>query len=272
MLPYVTILGRALPTYGLLGMLGIVVGLLVSLLRCKRFGLSRDDCVYIYAFGGVGALLGAKILYLLPLLPQVIRDLPLLFRDTGLFFERYLHGGLVFYGGLLGAILGAWGAARFFKRRLTDFFPVFGPALALAHAFGRLGCFCAGCCYGLHADPPLGIAFTQAIAGPNGIPLLPVQLWECGANLGIALILLGCSERWREDPKARPRLLAVYILCYAPARFVLEFFRGDTVRGIYGPFSTSQWISLAALAAVLAWGLLAQRKRVRTDRMSSLQP
>ena len=59
----------------------------------------------------------------------------------------------------------------------------------------------------------------------------------------------------------RYRLLILYALCYAPVRFVLEFFRGDSARGGLGPLSTSQWISLAVLAGILIWQLA--RRRVR---------
>lgn len=253
MLPYLTVFGRAIPTYGLLGMLGIGLGLLAALLRCRRFGLSRDDCAYIYVFGAVGALAGAKLLYLLPLLPRLAADLHLLWQEPAEFFARYLSGGMVFYGGFFGAVAGAWGAARYFRLRFSDFFPVLVPAIPLMHAVGRVGCFCAGCCYGLPADPPLGIAFSGAAAAPNGVPLLPVQLWEAGAELAIFILLI-----WYAGRVAVPaRILRFYLLAYAPVRFVLEFFRGDAVRGIYGPLSTSQWISLGVLAAAVLWCLRA---------------
>lgn len=250
-LPYVTLLGKTMPTYGLLGIIGLLLGLLAALLRCKRFGLSRDDCAYLYVLGAVGALVGAKVLYLLPLLPQLVGDLPLLASQPEVFVGRYLSGGMVFYGGFLGGIAGAWGAARYFRLRFSRFFPVLVPALPLIHAVGRVGCFCAGCCYGRQAPPPWGISFTHAIAGPNGVPLLPVQLWECGAELAVFFFLLWYSAR-----AVRPgNVLRAYMLAYAPIRFVLEFFRGDLVRGIYGPFSTSQWISLVVFAAAVIWAL-----------------
>ena len=253
MLPYLTVFGRAIPTYGLLGMLGIGLGLLAALLRCRRFGLSGDDCAYIYVFGAVGALAGAKLLYLLPLLPRLAADLHLLWQEPAEFFARYLSGGMVFYGGFFGAVAGAWGAARYFRLRFSDFFPVLVPAIPLMHAVGRVGCFCAGCCYGLPADPPLGIAFSGAAAAPNGVPLLPVQLWEAGAELAIFILLI-----WYTGRVTVPiRILRLYLLAYAPVRFVLEFFRGDAVRGIYGPLSTSQWISLGVLAAAVLWSLRA---------------
>lgn len=260
MLPYVTILGRTIPTYGLMGIVGILLGLLLAVLRCRRFRVSGDDCAYLYAFAAVGMVIGAKLLYLLPRLPQLIADLPLLRTDTSLFFARYLSGGMVFYGGLIGCVLGALGAARLFRVRFLDFVPVLVPVIPLVHAFGRVGCFCAGCCYGIPAQPPLGVAFTHAVAGPNGVSLLPVQLWEAAAELVIFLFLLWYSRR---SPRGT---LRAYLLAYAPVRFVLEFFRGDAARGVYGPFSTSQWIGLAALAAAVLWLLLERRTNAhKTD-------
>ena len=195
MLPYLSLFGRLMPTYGVLGMAGLGFGLLAALLRCKRFGLSRDDCAYLYILGAVGALVGAKLLYLLPLMPRLAVELPLLWEEPGEFYARYLSGGMVFYGGFFGGVAAAWGAAKYLRLRLSDFFPVLVPALPLVHAVGRVGCFCAGCCYGRAAPPPWGIAFTHAIAGPNGVPLLPVQLWEAGAELVIFAFLLWYAGR-----------------------------------------------------------------------------
>lgn len=243
MLPYFELFGRQLPSYGVLGMAAIVLGLLLALLRCRRFGVARDDCAYIYVFGAIGALVGAKVLYILTVLPDFVRDLPLLWSEPAWFMETYIAGGLVFYGGLIGAVLGAWLAAKYFSRRLRDFFPVFLPVFPLIHAIGRVGCFAAGCCYGMEAD--WGIAFSNSPIAPNGVKLVPVQLLEAGAELLICFLLLWCAHRWGNSL----RLLGVYFLAYAPIRFVLEFFRGDLERGIFWSVSTSQWISLGIFAA-----------------------
>lgn len=249
MLPYLTILGRTFPTYSLLGIAGVLLGMLVAALRCKRFHLSAEDCIYIYVMGVVGALIGAKLLYLLPLLPQMLAEIELLWEDPAAFFARYISSGMVFYGGFLGGILGAWLEARWFRLKLRDFFPVLVPVLPLVHGIGRIGCFCAGCCYGVETEGPWGVMFSHAVAAPNGVLLLPVQLWECGAELVIFLLLL-----WYSGREVRTGgILRLYMLTYAPERFVLEFFRGDLVRGMYGPLSTSQWISLAVAAAAVLW-------------------
>ncbi|MCD8332226.1 MAG: prolipoprotein diacylglyceryl transferase [Oscillospiraceae bacterium] len=248
MLPYIQIFGRQLPTYGVLGVIGVVLGLLLSVLCCKRQGLNREDCAYIYVFGAVGAVVGAKVLYFFTVLPQLVQDVPLLWQAPAQFAAKYLSGGLVFYGGLLGAIGGAALCARYLSLHLRDFFPVFIPAFPLVHAIGRLGCFAAGCCYGKQAS--WGIAFSHSEVAPNGVKLIPTQLFEAAAEVLICLLLLWYARR--RSPSMR--LLALYFMIYAPVRFLLEFLRGDVVRGGFFGLSTSQWISIPIfLAGVLLW-------------------
>lgn len=248
MLPYLAFLGRQYPTYGVLGVGGAVLGLLLAVLSCRRFGLDRENCAYLYVFGGVGAVVGAKALYLLTVLPQLLEDLPLLWQDPAGYAGLYLSGGLVFYGGLAGAVIGAALSARYFSLRLRDYLPVFVPAFPLVHAVGRLGCFAVGCCHGVEAE--WGIAFAGSPIAPNGVKLVPVQLLEAGAEVLICLLLLWYAGR----RVSGPRLLGLYLLTYAPVRFVLEFFRGDVERGFLWGLSTSQWISLLVLlAGALLW-------------------
>lgn len=229
--------------YGILGVAGVLMGLLLAMLRCRRFGLNREDCAYIYVFGAIGAVIGAKILYLLTVLPEFLRDIPLLWQEPMRFMELYLSGGLVFYGGLIGAVAGAALCARYFSLRISDFFPVYIPVFPLIHAIGRVGCFAVGCCHGIPVE--WGMAFADSPVAPNGVKLLPVQLIEAGVEVLICLFLL-----WYANQKPPSlRLLGAYLLLYAPVRFVLEFFRGDVERGFLFSLSTSQWISILVLVA-----------------------
>lgn len=257
MLPYIEILGRQVPTYGLMAGLALALGLAAALARCRRFGLSADDIAYIYVFGALGVAVGAKALYLCTVLPELAGELVWLWRAPRLFFAKYFSGGFVFYGGMLGGLAGAAWSARQYKVRLTDTLPVLVPALALAHSVARIGCFCAGCCYGVPSQR-FGIAFSASAAAPNGVPLVPVQLYEAAAEL-----LIFCFLLWFTARPARARYaLYAWIFCYAPVRFVLEFWRGDAARGIFAGLSTSQWISLALLAA--AAGRLLWLRRQKT--------
>lgn len=245
MLPFVTILGRSLPMYGLLGLLGFLLGLLFVILGAPRFSLSRDDAAYIHVFAALGALAGAKLLYLLTVLPRLAE---LVRSGAGAAaLLAYVSGGFVFLGAIPGGLAAAWLAARAYRVRLADFMPLLVPALALVAALGRVGCFCAGCCYGVECVSPVSVVFPEtSLAAPPGVPRLPVQLFEAAVQLALFLALL-----WFTAGPRRARFAAeFYLACYCPARFVLEFFRGDVARGALWGLSTSQWLSAAGSLAV----------------------
>ena len=90
----------------------------------------------------------------------------------------------------------------------------------------------------------LGIAFTHSLSAPNGIPYFPVQLLEAACEAIIFLFVLRLSLR----AAGQGRALWLYLCLYAPARFLLEFLRADTIRGIWFGLSTSQWVSVVLLA------------------------
>ena len=97
MLPYVTLFGHTLSTYSVLAILGFLAGLLLVVLASPRFALNRDDSVYLYVFSFAGVLVGAKLLSLLPLLPRLAADLPMLWTGEWEQFVRiYLTSGMVY--------------------------------------------------------------------------------------------------------------------------------------------------------------------------------
>lgn len=106
------------------------------------------------------------------------------------------------------------------------------PAIPLFHAFGRIGCFLAGCCYGFELSDPIVIASDFVITH------FPVQLVESLFNI-LLFIVLNIVQRYRPNT----RILYVYMLSYAVFRFIIEFFRGDVTRGLFFGISTSQLIS-----------------------------
>ncbi len=269
MLPYVHILGRQVPAYGLLGVTGFAAGLVVALLLARHFRLDAQDCVFIWAFGGVGGVIGAKLLYLLTIFPQLSEALATLAGDPlaqGEFLlEILVSGGLVFYGAVAGALVAAVLYARYAEVSLASYLPALVPAFPLFHAIARVGCFCAGCCYGVEAS--WGIAFTEAVAGPNGVPLVPVQLFEAGLELLIFVVLLAYVLSAPRDPL---RVLGLYLTLYAPTRFVLEFWRGDLIRGIFWGLSTSQWLSIAILVAGVVLLVRGRDASPRVEPASSL--
>ena len=228
-------------TYGLMTAIGIIAAYLLMEHRAKQNHFTereRNGTVGLILFALIFGYLGSKILYTLTILPRLIQD-PSLFLQS-------LTGGWVIFGGLLGGIFGAWLSCRIRKLPVGKFFDLAFPAVALAQAFGRVGCFFAGCCYGVETTSPFSIVFHHSDYAPNDVHLVPTQLLSAALDLLLCLFLLW-YEKHRE--KRSGELAVVYLILYSAGRFILEFWRGDLERGAVGPLSTSQFIGLFTLAA-----------------------
>lgn len=244
--PFVSIGRLTLPTYGIMMVLAFLVAGTVFYLLAPRVGLPRPDAFNAVALIFVGGLVGAKLFYLLSLIPYWR---VLFTHGWQAVLAEIVSGGMVFYGGLIGGLIVLLIYLKKFKLPLAGSFDIAAIALALGHAIGRLGCFSVGCCYGVPSRH--GILMPHSIIAPNDIRLVPTQLIESAFLLLLALVLYLLL---RKSP--RPGVvMKTYLVAYAVFRFVLEFWRGDRVRGFIGPFSVSQWISLLLLAALLVYEL-----------------
>ena len=147
------------------------------------------------------------------------------------------------------------------QQSLQCYLTCIAPAVPLAHAFGRIGCFFAGCCYGIPFDPPIGICLKNAISNaPKEIPLFPVQLLESILNLILALILQICFRKLQK----KERVIPFYLSAYAVIRMVTEQFRYDAERGIWLGLSTSEWISIGIFLCGIVTLFLQNHKISRT--------
>ncbi len=238
MFPYFNVMNRLVPAYGVCVVLGILVASAFVFFRCRASGLCFENALIIGVTGiGIG-LACAKILYLFVSfsLSEII-----VFIKSG-DFSVIANGGFVFYGGFIGGVIGALIGAKIAGVKIVDYENSLCMAIPIAHFFGRIGCFCAGCCYGKPCSAEIGVIYTNPIGyAPTGVPLLPVQLYEAVYNLIIFVIL------FLIDKNTKRKLLPYYLMLYAAGRFVLEFFRYDCVRGMYFGLSTSQLISVALI-------------------------
>jgi phosphatidylglycerol:prolipoprotein diacylglycerol transferase len=241
MYPYIDLGFYLLPTFWVCNMCGVLVSGLMLFFRNRRFKLAQVDITNAVALGFCGAIVGAKALYTLTVIPVVIKNRAYFFQDIKSLFEA-LTSGAVFYGGLILFILTINWYLKRYKLDKNIFWDFAAPAIPLFHAFGRIGCFFNGCCHGI-VSYKFGIAYTHSAASINGLPYLPVQLIESALNFVLFFVLIAFEHRHRGQGKT----LYCYLMSYAVIRFVLEFFRGDIIRGIWGPFSTSQWIGLVIL-------------------------
>ena len=126
-----------------------------------------------------------------------------------------------------------------------EYFDLMIPSVALAQGFGRIGCLLAGCCYGRETEGWPSITFHNSDFAPNDVVLVPTQIYSSILDFVHFGILLYLAKR----KKAQGQVAAFYMIFYSIGRFVLEFYRGDLIRGQVGVLSTSQFISIFILAA-----------------------
>lgn len=240
MYPYINIFGKQIGTYGVIGAIGFLIGLLVILKICKYYDVKKEDAFYCFLYASIGVLIGAKLLYFITAIPTIFANFNELIHDIPALLS-IAFGGLVFYGGLLGAVFGIWVYCKQFKLPFKNMILTAVPAIPLIHGIGRIGCFFAGCCYGIEYNGWGSVTYTNAISSvANGVPRLPVQLIEAGCNVIIFIILMCMLKKCLNTYKT----LGAYCILYSIMRFVLEFFRGDVIRGVWFGISTSQIISI----------------------------
>lgn len=219
-------------------MMGMAWGI-AYVLAPLYFGHSKsqsNQLIGLFLSAFLGAWIGAKLLFLWTLS----------WGEVSVIAQRssfWLGGGMVFYGGFIGSlvmviIFSKWMIHLSLHRLLTLI-----PLIPIGHAVGRIGCLLAGCCYGTETTHWWGIHL-------HGVLRHPVQLYE-----SLCLVILFCITHYLVRSKSRYiAALIIYLSGYALIRFVLEFYRGDTIRGIYAfGLSTSQWI---AMGLALAGGII----------------
>jgi phosphatidylglycerol:prolipoprotein diacylglycerol transferase len=246
-----------LHTYGVLVAIAFLVALWVTGKLAKEAGLKADDVQNLGIYCAIAGIIGAKVMIF-------IVDMPYYLRNPREFFSfSIFQAGGVFYGGLLAALGVAWWYMRKTKLPPLATADVFAPGLALGHGIGRIGCFMAGCCWGVECERPWAVTFTNPVAHelvgvPLGRPLHPTQLYEAAAEF----IIFGVLYWFIRKPHAKGAIISLYLALYSVVRFVVEFFRYHEQGNLWGgPLDTSQWISLVLFAAGMTYFLRASGRR-----------
>ena len=232
-----------LHTYGLLVAAGILAGMAVIQRQAARDGLTgepvRESLSRLALFLVLGGLVGARAFYAFTHRSEF---------ESWMDIFKVWEGGLVFYGGVLGALAGFffWNRSKPFAADWKTVLDWIAPALAFGHALGRLGCFSAGCCYGGPTDAPWGVVFSHPESlAPLGIPLHPTQIYEALFVTALGICLL------QRRPKLPGAVFAEYLILYSAGRFALEFFRADDPRA-WG-LTPAQFTGAFVLIFSLAW-------------------
>lgn len=245
--------------YGVMVALGFLAAFQLIQYRGKRRGFGSGpagDLTFVLMLGG---MVGARALY-------VMQNWSSEFSGRWLETVRIDHGGLVFYGGFIGAAVAGGAMCRIKKWRCVDAADLVAPALAIGHALGRVGCFINGCCFGRPWDGVFAIRYpaSSGILGVQihkglvesdaaaALPVFPVQIIATVTNLALCLFLLYIEPKMRR----RGQLFACYLVFYSGTRFAIEFLRGDYTQQV-GPFTPAQVICLVLFPIGLAWSIWA---------------
>lgn len=237
MLPYIEIFGHKIPGYG--AMIGIgalcLAGIMVFYFyKYKTSDMSIDILIILTAISGMVMYLSAAFF------DALWHNLDH-WHETGEWqWEWY---GITFSGGLVGGlcfyVIAYWFIFRNERYKLTYYLNFIIVGVVLAHAFGRIGCYFGGCCYGGETTSWLGVNYPveRFADGTSTYKVVyPTQLFEAGFLFILFVVLFFF---------VRKNQLRIYLLSYGTFRFVLEFLRGDS-RGatIFGVISPSQFLSI----------------------------
>jgi phosphatidylglycerol:prolipoprotein diacylglycerol transferase len=232
-------------TYGCCMALGFFAAWHVLAYLCRRIGRPFDPIGNLVISLMVSGVVGSRIAY-------VIEHWQSEFADRPMDIIRVDQGGLMFYGGFILSfvIFFLWCFIK--KERPLVLADLLCIVLPLGHAFGRIGCFFYGCCYGRDSNAWCAVVFPAGSPswyehGRKMVSVLPTQLFEAAALLALFAALLAF---WHRKTFMRSfgegALTGLYMIGYGAIRFGIEYLRGDP-RAAVGPFSISQTISIGLM-------------------------
>jgi phosphatidylglycerol:prolipoprotein diacylglycerol transferase len=199
--------------------------------ECRRSGLPTNT-VDAGLAGIVGGLAGAKVIWAVE---HAGREGPFL----DLLLSR---GGLSWFGGFAGGLAAGIVVLRRHRTSVVAVLAAATPALAIAHAIGRIGCFLVGDDYGVPSQLPWAVAFPKGLP-PTTVPVHPTQLYEAVVLLPVGWRLY----RWRREGKPDAFVLGAYLVSTGSTRFVIEFIRWR--QPLFGPFAVAHVLAFAVMCA-----------------------
>jgi phosphatidylglycerol---prolipoprotein diacylglyceryl transferase len=207
-----------LHSYGVMMALAFVFGLWTATLRARREKISGEAIADVTLWIMIGVILGARVVYVTTYWKDEFADQPI----SEIFMIQ--HGGLVFYGGLIGAMVAGAIYLSWKKLPLWKVADVLAPSIALGSVFGRIGCLLNGCCYGRACDLPWAISFpADNPLHPPTYPVHPTEIYDALLNFALYVFLAWLFRRKKFDGQ----IFATYLICYAVTRSFVEYFRGD---------------------------------------------
>lgn len=251
--------------YGLMMCLGFVSATLLAERRATKVGFPREpiwDLTFLFLISGVG---GARLFYLVQYHDRVFANC----QTAGDYLKAAVNlpdGGLVLYGGVIAGAVVFWWFCRSRKLEAWKLGDLIVPSIFLGIAFGRLGCFLYGCCFGDRCELPWSVEFPGPRWDNNfegsvpfkaqiergflprdsmvSLPIHPTQLYSVVDGVLLCLLTLAYYPIRARDGS----VITLALLTYPVTRFFIERLRGDEMGKLGTSLTIAQLISLAMLA------------------------
>lgn len=204
-------------TYGFFIALAFLAAIFISKREARLVGEDPEKISDFIFWILVSAIVGSRVFYVIVYWNTYFPHNPM-----GIF--KVWEGGLVFYGGFIGALIVSLIYLKVTRLSIWKTADIITPAIPFGHFLGRLGCFAAGCCHGRECELPWAVMFTNPESlAPQGMLLHPTQLYSSGSNMLIFLFIMF----YKRYKKFDGQVFWTYVIIYAIARSILETFRGD---------------------------------------------
>lgn len=236
--------------YGVMMALAFLAGLWTATRRARRVNVSGDIIADVTLWLMVGSIVGARFVYVTTYWKQEFADQP--FREVFMI----QHGGLVYYGGLIGASVAGIIYLAWKKLPVWKIADILAPSIALGSVFGRIGCLLNGCCYGRACDLPWAIHFP-ADHETHGAAVHPTEVYDALLNLVLYAFLAWLFRRKKFDGQ----IIATYLIIYAIFRSIAESFRGDyPTDHVHAGLTSAQLVSVPIFVTGIILAIILSRR------------
>ena len=252
--------------FGIMIMVAFAAGLWTASRRARRENISSEKITDVTLWILAGAIVGARGVHVATYWQEEFAGRPL--------WEIFAvwQGGIVYYGGLIGAAITSLIYIRWKKLPLWKTADVLAPSIALGSALGRIGCFLNGCCFGRICNLPWAVQFPnqsyawaqqyqQGLVGKDApaLPVHPTEIYDALLNLALYVFLAWLFRRKKFDGQ----IFATYLICYAVTRSFVEYFRGDySAAHFHYGLAPGQLVSIPIFIAGLGLAAILSRRAV----------
>jgi phosphatidylglycerol---prolipoprotein diacylglyceryl transferase len=229
----------ALRSYGVMMMIGFLVGLYRAVRVAKKRGVDTTYVVDLCLYALLAGIVGARLVFILLNWSE--------FRGDPKSFFSIWQGGLSYHGGVIFAVAAILAYCKAKRLRFREMADLLAPSLAIAYGFTRIGCFLNGCCYGIPTNLPWAVKFPDL-----PYPVHPTQLYSSAASFLIFLALTRVEKR--KLPAGS--VFTVYVALYCVYRFLVEILRkGATAEVMAWGLTQAQIVSVVVfvVAVVVLW-------------------